>query len=126
MVIKHLYLTFVSNKSHGRKAITPRTKDMKHVQVLQLIKNIKGYNYKVFSSLSLLKRMGLKVDLKEYKSVWQGDMDVESLDGVFARLQGEKPEGYDGHSLSVSDIVVMDGKAFYCDSYGWAELKMAV
>lgn len=32
------------------------------------------------------------------------------------------PADYKGHSLSVSDIVSIDGKEFFCDSIGWLEV----
>ena len=35
---------------------------------------------------------------------------------------GQKPESYKGHSLSVSDIVVLDGVNYYVDSFGFIKL----
>jgi hypothetical protein len=50
-------------------------------------------------------------------------MDVEDAEDVFMALQGKKPEGYKGHSLSVSDIVKMDGKLLFCDSWGFTKVE---
>jgi hypothetical protein len=32
------------------------------------------------------------------------------------------PSDFRGHSLSVSDVVYLDGKYYYCDSFGYKEL----
>jgi hypothetical protein len=28
-----------------------------------------------------------------------------------------------GHSMSVSDVVVLDDKAYYCESFGWKDIS---
>ena len=58
-------------------------------------------------------------------SVEEGRMQV--LEEVFERFNAdEKPEGYTGHSLSVSDVIALknDGAVsyHYCDSVGFREL----
>ena len=58
-------------------------------------------------------------------SVEEGRMQV--LEEVFERFNAdEKPEGYTGHSLSVSDVIALkNGGAVsyhYCDSVGFREL----
>lgn len=32
------------------------------------------------------------------------------------------PDDFKGHSLSTSDIVDLDGKLYYCDSFGWIDI----
>ena len=76
----------------------------------------------MFASIDLLKEMGLEINLEEYKTVWTGDMDIEDAEDVYMALQGRKPEGYMGHSLSVSDIVIIDGMTFYCNDYGFVDI----
>lgn len=53
-------------------------------------------------------------------------MDKDTLDGIFERFNIQRPADFTGHSLSVSDVVVLnDGstvKAYYVDSIGFAEL----
>lgn len=34
----------------------------------------------------------------------------------------ETPSDFKGHSLSTSDIVELDGKLYYCDSFGWIDI----
>ena len=62
-----------------------------------------------------------------YKKVYEFEEDYEGdinslLEGLFIRFQGTKPSGYSGHSLSVSDIVVVDGNKYYVDSFGFKAL----
>ena len=62
--------------------------------------------------------------LSDYSLVWEGEVDdYTELDVIYRMLNaGRMPEGFKGHSLSVSDVVEMDGKFFYCDSVGWKEV----
>lgn len=57
-----------------------------------------------------------------YTEVYSGTMDVEDAEDVYMRLQWTKPQGYKGHSLSVSDLVQMDGKTYFCDSFGFKDV----
>lgn len=34
----------------------------------------------------------------------------------------ETPEDYTGRSLSMSDVIEMDGKYYYCNTFGWTKL----
>lgn len=65
-------------------------------------------------------------DLNDYDSVWEENIDSDTnLNDIWTRFQHEGedcPEGYRGRSLSVSDIVDLEGHLFYCDSIGWKEL----
>ena len=62
---------------------------------------------------------------EEYKCVFRGDLEASDLDGVFDALNvGARPTTYQGHSLSVSDIVEVEGDgAWFCDSLGWKKLE---
>lgn len=61
--------------------------------------------------------------LNDYACVWEEDIVPDTkLDDIFARFNINRPQGFKGHSLSVSDLVELDGKKFYCDSFGWKEI----
>ena len=62
---------------------------------------------------------------EEYKCVYRGDIEAVDLDGVFDALNvGARPTTYQGHSLSVSDVVEVEGDgAWFCDSLGWKKLE---
>lgn len=72
---------------------------------------------------SAMKSAG-QIDPSVYKTVFDGNVDAQDLEDVFAVLNFSHPVGYNGHSLSVSDIVETEGSGcFYCDSFGFQELK---
>lgn len=52
--------------------------------------------------------------------------EADTLDAIYERFNIDRPEDFQGHSLSVSDIVVMnrDGevKAYFVDSFGFTDV----
>ena len=64
-----------------------------------------------------------------YRKVYEGEIDdpsrtiSEVLDDLFYIFNHNHPEGFQGHSLSVSDVVVLEGVKYYCDSCGWVNVK---
>lgn len=79
----------------------------------------------IFSSLAMLERLGLreKLTLDLYDMVYEGVMESVDPERLFMMFQGQKPEGFKGHSLSVSDVVEIEGDFFYCDSYRWEKIS---
>lgn len=65
-------------------------------------------------------------DLNDYDSVWEENIDSDTnLDDIWTRFQHENedcPENYHGRSMSVSDIIDLEGHLFYCEPTGWKEL----
>ena len=72
------------------------------------------------------KIMPITLDL--YKQVYECKIETDemcynkALDEVFRYLNVFRPADFCGHSLSTSDIVKMDDKYYYCDSYGWVDV----
>ena len=65
-----------------------------------------------------------KFDISQYKKVYEGEVQEEknilhTLESIFEKFNLHHPSDFHGHSLSVSDVVVLDGVDYYCDSYGW-------
>lgn len=84
------------------------------------------WGYK-FMGLDIIKNMGLAVDGKDYRMVYRDNLNEnESLDELYARFNLEQPEGFEGHSLSVSDVIVIrrneEMKAYFVDDVGFSEL----
>ena len=50
------------------------------------------------------------------------DGDVGLLEQVFEIFNIDRPEDFKGHSLSVSDIVKVDNKYYYCEIFGWKDI----
>lgn len=64
------------------------------------------------------------IDSKIYDCVFDGDVECESLEDIFAMFNLDHPDGFKGRSMSVSDVVVcaLDGKepaAYFCDTIGF-------
>lgn len=62
-----------------------------------------------------------------YNEVYQGEIEskgsvMATLEELFFIFNMRHPSDFKGHSLSVSDVVLLDGKYYYCDSFGWKEL----
>ena len=58
-----------------------------------------------------------------YDKVYDGEIEEDGdLDDIFAVFQGKKPEGYKGRSLSVSDIIRIEEKFFFCDDFAWVDI----
>lgn len=70
----------------------------------------------------------LKEKLKEYyKEVYRYEKadstnEMALLEKIYTKFNIDRPEDFKGHSLSVSDIVDLDGKLYYCDAYSWEEI----
>lgn len=84
----------------------------------------RGYQ---FLSLEAAKEMGFTVDGKDYQMVYSERLrDATSLDNLFERFNIERPNDFTGHSMSVSDVIIMNrgGRltAYYVDSFGFTEL----
>lgn len=45
------------------------------------------------------------------------------LEHIYSVFNIHKPRGFEGHSLSVSDVVTLDGAAYYVDSYGFKKIE---
>jgi len=71
-----------------------------------------------------------KVHFEYYTETYSGDINTDStdvydiLEEIFTELNINHPNDYKGHSLSVSDICEIDNKYYFCDSFGWKEIKI--
>lgn len=93
------------------------------VEILQLDFESKTGRDKAFMFYDwIIERYG-KINLDDYIRVYTGELDTNNLDEIFNIFNTKRPKDFKGHSLSVSDIVSIDGKMYYCDSIGWKELK---
>ena len=83
-----------------------------------------------FEPYERLLKAGLKPDFKTYDKMYEADVSMlsgkstgEKLESAFYVFNQERPEDFKGHSLSVSDVVVLDDTAYYVDSVGFKPLK---
>lgn len=95
----------------------------RRVEILQIRgRDAESRNAK-FASTREMRSFGIEFNPSLYSSVYNGEMNVGTLDDVYAQLQGVKPTGYKGHSLSVSDLVRVDGQTYFVDSFGFKKVK---
>ena len=97
------------------------------------LKSGEELHYHRFEPLERLERCGLFVDPDNYEKVYTGALPengstMMKLEGIYETFNLHRPENFKGHSLSVSDIVVLheDGKdtAHYVDSIGFEEVPV--
>ena len=60
---------------------------------------------------------------KTYEGEEEGENDFDILEKLFTKFNINHPADFFGHSMSVSDVVILNGKKYYCDSIGWKEIK---
>lgn len=96
-------------------------------EILQIQDGSDGEQYR-FWGMNYVKETGLQVNVSDYESKYQGKLKSgETLDTLYERFNLHRPEDFTGHSLSVSDVIVLesggDKKAFYVDSFGFCEVE---
>ena len=80
-----------------------------------------------FEPLDSIHRNGLSVDPANYELVYTAPLtERDSLESIYTRFNMDRPADFTGHSLSISDIMVLhqDGKdtAHYCDRFGFSQV----
>ena len=92
----------------------------------QLNTELKDVPYE-FMGMDFVKDHGMEVTAADYKCVYSGILhDSVSLDELYSIFNQNHPADFKGHSMSVSDVVIVnrngDMKAYYVDSFGFADL----
>ena len=80
-----------------------------------------------FASYGEVQKMGMAVDPKNYTCVYYDNLKQgETLDSIYERFNLYHPADFRGHSLSVSDIIVLHQSgvdtAYYVDSFGFKQV----
>lgn len=83
-----------------------------------------------FESMDRLKADGVQLNKDDYELMYEGEVGEfrgnATLEALFAQFNNDRPDDFFGHSLSVSDVIVIsvDGKdtAYFCDSFGFTEM----
>lgn len=80
-----------------------------------------------FASYDRIAKGGASVSHSNYDHVYSGQLfNGETLDSIYERFNLHHPADFRGHSLSVSDVIVLhqDGKdqAWYVDSFGFKKV----
>ena len=80
-----------------------------------------------FMGVESAQKLGYSIDGKDYRMVYAAPWTpTVTLDDIFERFNINRPNDFHGHSLSVSDVIVInrtaETKAYYVDSFGFEEL----
>ena len=80
-----------------------------------------------FMGVESAQKLGYSIDGKDYRMVYAAPWTPTiTLDDIFERFNINRPNDFHGHSLSVSDVIVInrtaETKAYYVDSFGFEEL----
>ena len=84
----------------------------------------------MFSSMRIIKRMNLPLSIDIYKKVYEGEIESEGksinsvLEDIYNIFNVRRPEDFKGHSLSTSDVVLLNGRYYFCDSFGWVKVEL--
>ena len=94
--------------------------------IYQIRDDLPGENY-AFMNMSFIESHGMQIKKEDYKLVYVGELSGNmSLDDIFEKFNIDRPEDFRGHSLSVSDIIVLnDGEkvtAHFVDSISFEQL----
>ena len=94
-------------------------------------KDIRNCRYS-FMDYAYAQNHGFNLD--DYKVVYEGNIEPENikckdeirpenyLEHLFYVFNMQHPADFRGHSLSVGDVVELDGVNYYCNSCGWRKL----
>ena len=104
-----------------RSAAAPEQGDTFAIYQLKGGPETRDYRFEAYESLQ---EAGLAVDRQNYDLVYTAPLDGKTtLEDIYRTFNLDRPADFTGHSLSVSDIVVLtrSGKeeAHYCDSFGF-------
>ena len=106
----------------------------------QMPKDIQGISYEIWQLKDIPENRNIQFADYAYASLYrltesrydkvyeaQAGKEDSSLDQIYMKFNVNRPSDFMGHSLSMSDVVVLneDGKrtAWYCDSFGFQPVK---
>ncbi len=98
-------------------------------QIYQLPDGDKYHSVR-FEGMDQLKKLSVQINQDDYELVYEGEVGEfrgnVTLEAIYTQFNTNHPEGFRGHSLSVSDVVVIDidgeRTAYYCDTAGFTEM----
>jgi hypothetical protein len=104
----------------------PDTPPLRQFSIYQLKRSDELHDIR-FEPYDYLHKNGIPCDIRNYDLVYSGHMRPhESLENLCQKFNMERPEDFKGHSLSVSDVIVVrergESTAYYMDSIGFKQL----
>ena len=65
----------------------------------------------------------LNIDASIYDEVFSGELETKDPEKLFVQFNLERHPLHRGHSMSVSDVIVTEDGAFFCDSVGFKRIR---
>lgn len=73
----------------------------------------------------LMKNFG-EIDRDNYRLVYDGEIGTNDLEEIYTKFNLDHPQGFEGHSLSISDLVELydstGSQYYYVDRFGFKEI----
>ena len=119
--------TFMAERMKERAAEQSAEQDADRFTIYQIRPDSPASAYE-FMGMDFVKQKGYEIRQEDFQAVYTDSLvPGTTLEDLFVQFNGPKiPEDFTGHSLSVSDIVVIhrDGEdhAFYVDRFGYEEV----
>lgn len=117
--VKELYA-----KAQEAQPTTEPDKDTFSIYQLKDGDGMRDYHFEPYDRLQAA---GLSVEAANYELIYTAELTPgTSLEDIYTRFNIDHPKDFKGHSLSVSDIVVLhqngENTAHYVDSFGYKEV----
>lgn len=114
--------------SKGEKAAELEDrKPLKNVRIWQL-KADSDFELRFRAYLEVVKASG-EPSKSNYETVYEGELETNDLESIFAKFNTEHPNGFKGHSLSISDVVELYDESgsefYYVDRVGFQKIGFA-
>ena len=112
--------------SKGEKAgdTIHESKPLKQVRIWQLTPD-SDFDLRFRSYAEVVLASG-EPDMSNYEAVYDGALDTNDLEGIYAKFNLDHPSGFKGHSLSISDVVELydeSGSEYhYVDRFGFQQI----
>ena len=117
------------------RAEQPEEGDLQDIGTYQIYQIKKGEEYHDlrFTGKDELERLGIEfsaLSAENYDLIYEGKLSeiphTDVLEGIYTKFNTNLPQDYQGHSLSVSDVVVInrngESTAHFVDSFGFADM----
>ena len=127
-----MYLTASENNVSDRNTTFEERAEHDNTPKYEIYQIPAGERYHdiLFTNYDHLQMMGQLPDRLNYEKVYSGRLDDieydDKLEGIFIKFNADRPEDFAGHSLSVSDVIVIEdekGKsAHFVDSIGFRDI----
>lgn len=115
--------------SNGEKAeeLKEDEKSLKNIRIWQL-KADSDFELRFRAYDEVVKASG-EPCMANYETVYDGELGTNDLEAVYAKFNMDHPNGFTGHSLSISDVVELydegSSEFFYVDRIGFQKIEFA-